>query len=218
MPTLAERSRGFGPVGLLTWLVLLLGDILLIPLRGLLVLAWARWTETPWRDLGFVRPRSWVRTVVVGVVAGFLLKLFMKSVAMPLMGADPVNQAFHYLTGNKAALPGMLWAVTAGAGFGEETFFRGFLFERLTKLFGSSRPATVAIVLITSAIFAIVHYPGQKLPGVQQAFVVGLVIATIYASTRQIWLPMILHAAFDVTAVGMIYWNLERTVAGWFFH
>jgi hypothetical protein len=29
---------------------------------------------------------------------------------------------------------------------------------------------------------------------------------------------MILHAAFDVTAVGMIYWNLERTVAGWFFH
>jgi membrane protease YdiL (CAAX protease family) len=218
MPTLAERSRGFGPVGLLTWLVLLLGDVLLIPLRGLLVLAWARWTETPWRDLGFVRPRSWVRTVVVGVVAGFLLKLFMKSVAMPLMGADPVNQAFHYLTGNKAALPGMLWAVTAGAGFGEETFFRAFLFERLTKLFGSSRPATVAIVLITSAFFAIVHYPGQKLPGVQQAFVVGLVIATIYASTRQIWLPMILHAAFDVTAVGLIYWNLERTVAGWFFH
>jgi membrane protease YdiL (CAAX protease family) len=218
MPTLAERSRGFGPVGLLTWLVLLLGDVLLIPLRGLLVLAWARWTETPWRDLGFVRPRSWVRTVVVGVVAGFLLKLFMKSVAMPLMGADPVNQAFHYLTGNKAALPGMLWAVTAGAGFGEETFFRGFLFERLTKLFGSSRLATVAIVLITSAFFAIVHYPGQKLPGVQQAFVVGLVIATIYASTRQIWLPMILHAAFDVTAVGLIYWNLERTVAGWFFH
>ena len=218
MPTLAERSRGFGPVGLLTWLVLLLGDILFIPLRGLLVLAWARWTETPWRDLGFVRPRSWVRTVVVGVVAGFLLKLFMKSVAMPLMGADPVNQAFHYLTGNKAALPGMMWAVTAGAGFGEEAFFRGFLFERLTKLFGSSRAATVAIVLITSAFFAIVHYPGQRLPGVQQAFVVGLVIATIYAYTREIWLPMILHAAFDVTAVWMIYWNLERNVAGWFFH
>jgi len=218
MPTLAERSRGFGPVGLLTWLVILLGNALFVPLSALLVLAWARWSATPWRDLGFVRPRSWLRTVVVGVVAGVVLKLLMKSVVMPLMGADPVNQAFRWLTGNTAALPGMLFAVIIGAGFGEETFFRGFLFERFTKLFGSSRAATVAIVLITTAFFAIVHYPGQKLPGVQQAFIVGLVVATLYASTRQIWLPMILHAAFDVTAVGMIYWDLERDVAGWFFH
>ena len=218
MPTLAERSRGFGPIGLLSWLVILLGNALFIPLSALLVLAWARWSATPWRDLGFVRPRSWPRTVVVGIVAGFVLKLFMKSVVMPLLGADPVNQAFHFIAGNTAAIPGMLWVVIVGAGFGEETFFRGYLFERFTKLFGSSLVATAAIVLITTAFFAIVHYPGQGLPGTQQAFIVGLVVAAIYASTREIWLPMILHAAFDVTAVGIIYWDLERDVAGWFFH
>ena len=30
----------------------------------------------------------------------------------------------------------MLFAVIVGAGFGEETVFRGYLFERLGKLFG----------------------------------------------------------------------------------
>jgi hypothetical protein len=28
---------------------------------------------------------------------------------------------------------------------------------------------------------------------------------------------MVLHAAFDVTAVLLIYWNLESAVAHWFF-
>jgi hypothetical protein len=28
---------------------------------------------------------------------------------------------------------------------------------------------------------------------------------------------MIAHAAFDVTAVALIYWRLETTVADWFF-
>jgi len=217
MTTLPAKLRGFGPAGLFAWLVILLGNALFIPLTAILVLVWARWSETPWRELGFVRPRSGWRTVVLGVVAGFLLKLFMKSVVMPLLGADPVNQAFRFLTGNTAALPGMMFAVIVGAGFGEELFFRGFLFERFTKLLGSGRLATAGIVLFTSAFFAVVHYPGQGLPGTQQAFVVGLLMGTLYATTRQIWLPMIVHAAFDVTAVWIIYWDLERDVAKWFF-
>jgi len=31
------------------------------------------------------------------------------------------DPAYHYLAGNRAALPAMIFAVTAGAGFGEET-------------------------------------------------------------------------------------------------
>ncbi len=217
MSPLATRLRGFGPVGILSWLVILLGNGLFAPLSALLVLAWARWSETPWRELGFVRPRSWLRTVATGVVAGVALKLFMKSVAMPLLGSDPVNQAYHYLAGNTAAIPGMLFSVVVGAGFGEETLYRGFFFERLTKLLGSSRGAMTAIVLLTSSLFAVVHYPVQGLAGTQQAFVVGLVLGTLYAFTRQLWLPIVIHAAFDMTAVAIIYWDLEREVAGWFF-
>lgn len=45
----------------------------------------------------------------------------------------------------------MLLAVIIVAGWGEETVFRGFLFERLAKLFGSSVGAKAIVVLLTSA-------------------------------------------------------------------
>ena len=57
----------------------------------------------------------------------------MKAFLMPLLGADPVNQAYHFLVGNRALLPQGVWAMLA-AGFGEETVFRGYAFERLGKL------------------------------------------------------------------------------------
>lgn len=42
---------------------------------------------------------------------------------------------------------------------------------------------------------------------------VGLAYGTIFAITGRIWMLMFAHAAFDVTAVAIIYWNLESTVA-----
>jgi hypothetical protein len=68
-----------------------------------------------------------------------------------------------------------------GAGFGEETLFRGFLFERLGKLLGTDRAALVATVLLTSGLFALAHYHDQGVPGVEQAAVAGVVFGTIYA-------------------------------------
>ena len=71
-----------------------------------------------------------------------------------------------------------MFALIVGAGFGEETVFRGYLFERLGRLFGTGARAKVAIVLITSAWFGLVHYPAQGLAGTGQAAIVGLVFGT----------------------------------------
>src|ERR671934_2093123 len=100
------------------------------------------------------------------------------SVVMPLFGAPPINAVYHHLAGNGAALPGILLAVTIGGGFGEETFYRGYLFERLRRLFGNSPRAKVAAVVLTAALFAAAHYHDQGVPGVQQAAVTGLVFGT----------------------------------------
>jgi membrane protease YdiL (CAAX protease family) len=188
-----------------------------LALGALLVLVWASWTKKPLRELGFARPRSWAWTIAAGVVAGVAFKLLMKSVVMPLLGAPPINQAYSFLTGNSAALPGMTFSILLGAGFGEETLYRGFLFDRLGKWFGGGRGATITTVLLTSLLFAVVHYPVQELPGTQQAFIVGLAMGALYARTRSLWLPMIIHVAFDLTALWIIYRDLERTVASWFF-
>jgi len=213
----AAALRGFGLLGILAILVILAGNMVAVPLSALLVLVWRRWSRTPWREIGFVRPRSWIRTAAVGIAFGVAFKFLMKMIVMPLLGADPINQAYHYLAGNRAALPGILFAVIVGAGFGEETLFRGYLFERLGKLFGSGIAPKAAIVLLTAALFGLAHYSVQGLAGVEQATIVGLVFGTIFAVTGRIWMLMIAHAAFDVTAVAIIYWNLESAVAHFVF-
>ncbi len=152
-----------------------------------------------------------------GIVFGVAFKFAMKAIVMPLLGAAPVNATYSYVTGNLGAMLYMLLLVTVGAGFGEELIFRGFLFERLTKLFGTSAGAKVAIVLATATFFGVLHYPEQGIAGAEQALIVGLTYGTIFAVTGRIWMLVFAHAAFDVTAVLMIYWNLETGIAHWIF-
>ncbi len=210
---LARGLRGFGPIGILAIAVILAGNAVVLPLSGILVLVWARWSRTPWREIGYVRPASWIGSLFIGIAFGCAFKFLMKMIVMPLLGADPVNHTYHYLAGNRAAIPAMLYAIIAGAGFGEETLFRGYLFERCGKLFGCGTGAKVSIVLLTAAWFGLVHYPEQGLAGAEQATVVGLVFGAIFAATGRIWMLMCAHAAFDLTAYAMIYWNLESRVA-----
>lgn len=210
----ARKLRGFGPVGILAALVILLiGNFPIPGAAGLLVLLWARLSRTPWSDLGLARPKSWWLTITIGVVLGAVFKLVMKAVVMPLLGADPINHAFHFLEGNTAALPMMLVTVIVAAGFGEEMVFRGFAFERLGKLIGRGTLARVATVLFTSVWFGLEHLPGQGVPGAQQATIVGLVVGTLMMWTRNLPLLMITHAVFDITAVAIIYWGLETRIA-----
>jgi len=215
--SLAADLRGFGPLGILAILIILAGNLLFAPLSGVLVLVWAQLSRTPWREIGYVRPRSWIGGLAVGIVFGVAFKFLMKMIVMPLLGADPINHAYHYLAGNPAALPGILFNVIAGAGFGEETLFRGYMFERFGRLFGRSAGAKTMIVLLTAGIFGALHYPVQGLAGAEQATMVGLVYGAIFAVTGRIWMLMCAHAAFDLTALALIYWNLESAVAHFFF-
>lgn len=221
--TFAARLRGFGPVGLLALLLILLpgnvpvarlgGMPILVPLGALLVLLWAHLSHTPWQEIGYVQPKNWIATVAVGVIFGVFLKFIMKALVMPLLGANPINPTYHFLTANRAALPAAVWTMIVSAGFGEETLFRGFLFERLGKLLGQGAGAKVVIVLITSLFFGAVHYPDQGLPGAEQATVVGLIFGAMFAISGRLAVNMCAHAAFDLTALAMIYWNLEAKVA-----
>lgn len=209
----AAALRGFGPVGLLAILIIFAGNLLFLPLSAVLVLVWAWRSGTPWRELGYVRPRSWVRSSAIGIAFGITFKFLMKAIVMPLLGADPINQTYHFLAGNRALLPAALYTMIVGAGFGEETVFRGYMFERLGQLFGTGGGAKALIVLLTAFWFGIAHYADQGLAGTEQATVVGLVFGTIFAITGRIWMLMVAHAAFDLTALAMIYWNLESRVA-----
>jgi membrane protease YdiL (CAAX protease family) len=208
----AAELRGFGVSGILAVLVIAAGQIV-PPLSAILVLLWTSLSHTPWREIGYVRPKSWIGSLVVGVAFGVLFKFLMKAIVMPLLGANAINPAYHYLVGNRAALPGAVLTMIIVAGFGEETVFRGYLFERLGKLLGRSLAARIATILVSTALFASIHYFVQGLAGAQQAAITGLVFGSVFAVTGRIWTLMCAHAAFDLTAVAIIYWNLESVVA-----
>jgi uncharacterized protein len=215
---LATALRGFGPIGILSMLVILLpgnvsvGRMVAVPVSALLVLAWARLSHTPLRELGYRRPKAWFGTLTYGIAFGIALKFLLKSLMMPLLGAEPVNRTYHFLAGNSAMLPAAVWAMLV-AGFGEETVFRGYFFERAARLFGCSVAARAGTVLLTSALFGAAHYADQGLTGAEQGAIVGLVLGTIFANTGRIVFVMVVHAAFDLTALAMIYWDLESKVA-----
>lgn len=218
----AARLRGFGPAGIIAILLIVLtGNIILpnmvvLPVGAVLVLIWTRLSRTPWSEIGYARPRSWALTLAGGIVFGCAFKFAMKALVMPLFGTDPINRAYHFLAGNRAMLPAAIWAMIS-AGFAEETVFRGFVFERLGKLLGSSVAAKIGIVLFTSLWFGAAHFASQGVPGVEQALITGLVFGTIVAVTGRIWFAMAAHAAFDLTALAMIYLNAETAVAHYFF-
>ena len=239
----AARLRGFGPLGILAILLILAGNFLFAPLarprheltdHQRQVLQQLREAQlaveeatglredlahqaallcTPWREVGYIRPQSWPATISIGIIFGIAFKLVMKALVMPLLGGPEINPAYHYLAGNTAALPGMIYTMIVVAGFGEETVFRGWMFERFGKLFGTSVRARTIIVLLTSVLFSVAHYPGQGLAGAEQALITGLVFGTIFAVTGRIFMVMIAHAAFDLLALAIIYWNLEVEVA-----
>jgi uncharacterized protein len=209
----AVRLRGFGPIGIVAILIILAGNFVIAPLGAVLVLIWTRISKTPWREIGYVRPRSWPTTITIGIILGVALKFMMKALLMPFLGAPPINQAYHFVTGNPAVIPAMILTMIVTAGFGEETFYRGWMFERMGKLFGQSVAAKIATVVITTILFASVHYFEQGIPGVEQAMLTGLVFGSIFAVTGSIFLLMIAHAAFDLTALWMIYYDLETKIA-----
>ena len=213
----AADLRGFGPIGLLAILIIILsgnffvGNIV-IPAGALLVLLWVRLSHTPWPGIGYIRPKSWIVSLLMGLLFGIVFKLVMKAIVMPLLGADPINENYHYLAGNTAMLPAAIWAMLM-AGLGEETVFRGWMFERLGKLFGNKLWAKALIVVLSSVLFGLGHYANQGWPGVEQATIFGLVFGSIFAATGRIFMLMVAHAAFDLTALAIIYWDFELDIA-----
>ena len=72
----AATLRGFGPYGLLAMAVIVLAPS--PPLKAVFALIWASWSRTPWHEIGYGRPTSWISSVAVGGALGIALKFLMK--------------------------------------------------------------------------------------------------------------------------------------------
>lgn len=82
----------------------------------------------------------------------------------------------------------------------EETFFRGFVFAGLSKRYGFWWGA-----IISAGLFAVAH---ASIAALIPIFLVGLLLAWLYARTRSLWPCMAVHAMYNGLAVLAVLLNL----------
>jgi membrane protease YdiL (CAAX protease family) len=110
----------------------------------------------------------------------------------PLLGRVP---------GLSAALP-VLFGQLAGNALYEETFYRGYLIRALTPEVGGREWAAV---LLSAALFGVMHIPNYLLRGLSLGFLVpatlaGVLFGFLYLRTRNLWLCIGLHSLLNVPA------------------
>jgi hypothetical protein len=111
--SLAARLRA-GPLEFCT-ILLILTSLFAIGVAALLAVAWVYLSRTPWREIGYVREKSWAARITIGVVFGAAFKLVMKVIVMPLLGAPAVIPTFQEFVHNRAISGGRSFGDAQGA-------------------------------------------------------------------------------------------------------
>lgn len=143
-------------------------------------------------------PHEWYRGIALGAllsaVAAFSFYSFPK-ITDKLVRFQGKTYAFL-----KNPLP--IWAIvwiSICAGVSEEALFRAGLQTLLGDYVG-----TVAAILISSAIFALVHMAKPVVASI--IFVIGVLFGVVYAETGSLLTVMLAHAIYDIFAL----WYLQK--------
>ena len=204
------------------WIALVIGVLVLIDSEYAIVIAAlvaigivSFETRTPLRELGLSRPRSIVRTILLGLAAGFVLlpfsKLLLTPVAEALTGIPRDLSGFDFVRGDVAAYLRLMPKIWIGAAICEEIIFRGFLIGRLEAAFGgASRAGTGAAIVLSSVVFGAAHaYQGPT--GIIITAVLGLIFAIMFvASGRNLWISIIAHGVYDTLSLALVLTSYDR--------
>jgi hypothetical protein len=146
-----------------------------------------RFHESLWQAIRWNWPKSgWLIIIGAGVAS---LSLVALERLLPMPKTSPFDKFFETpVAGYAIAVLGILFAP-----FMEELFFRGLLYPVLAR-----RVGVAASVLLTAALFGIIHYPEYKAWGpVFIVFLVGVILALVRAWTRSVAASFVVHAIYN---------------------
>ena len=185
-----------------------------VPILVLLGLVSYWWRDGSWRGLGFVRPRSWQRILIIALGAAAL------RIALGDLVIEPLTQHFwppivapagtSEIKGNLGVAGLALLLVWSFAAFGEEIAYRGYLFGRFAEAAGETRWACWLGVIAVSILFGYGHY--YKGPaGILDSAVAGLVLGVAYlVAGRNLWAPILAHGFIDTVGVVLAFLGLDN--------
>ena len=157
-----------------------------------------------WQGLGMQGPGAGLATTlslgaaILLVVAFYAQVFYIRHLSRSEEGMAYVRKS---MTGPLLLLPRTmrersLWVlVSLTAGFCEELLYRGFLPAYLSHIFPGM--ALWLAIIIAAVLFGVGHLY-QKLSGVLGTGLIGLAFGLLYLFTGSLFLPMIVHALFDL--------------------
>jgi CAAX protease family protein len=163
--------------------------------------------------MGFKRPTSWSRIVLIALGAAALRIVLGEFVIDPLTGrfwppaAAPAEA--EAITGNiKFALLALL-LVWSFAAFGEEIAYRGYLLTRAADLGRRSTTSYWVGMVFVSVLFGYGHfYKGPS--GIIDSGVAGLILGSAYLiSGRNLWTSILAHGFIDTFGVTVLYFGWD---------
>ena len=110
----------------------------------------------------------------------------------------------------RVLIEGILYYV--GVGVMEEIYLRGLLQNIVEKVLGERKYALLYAILITSVLFGAGHIfgaIGQPLPTILCKAIwatgLGVYFGSVYAKTRNLWVPIILHTVIDFCGIPVCF-------------
>ena len=229
-PTVPQWGLGdvVGGIAVSMLLALLVGSVILsiggwrssdeVPIWGLALLQvplWSgylgvAWWATATKGAGPVRDLHIVSRLLdapVGLVVGILTQLLvLPLVYVPVFfltgtDSDELSEPARELAARAGSpLSWVLFAVLVGvcAPVVEEVFYRGLFLSSLTK---RGVPPVVS-VLVSSAVFAVVHFQLLQFVGL---FLFGLVAGAVTVRTGRLGPAIWAHIGFNLTTVAVLY-------------
>jgi membrane protease YdiL (CAAX protease family) len=184
-------------------------------LGAIVVIAFVTWQRGEGLEsLGFVRPESWLNTILLSLFLGAILALASTMVIEPLTdkltGETHDHSLFDGIRGDFGVLLKWLLVVWVLVAFLEEIIFRGFLMNELARLLGTGVWGTIINLTFSSILFGMAHwYQGKS--GALSTGLVGLLIGLIFVGGGyNLWLPILIHGFIDTFGLVLVYLNADQ--------
>lgn len=182
-------SRGLAPAVLASSLLVVLGGVISAAIyAGCVRLL----EQRPLIELGRA---GMLRELAAGTALGLALFLVVAGLLVALgFGAIEPGDGVQVL------LPSLLWVI--GTAISEEILFRGVLFRILEERLG-----TWLALALSALLFGGLHATNQNASAASTlaiALEAGVLLAAAYVATRRLWLPIALHAGWNLAQLGIL--------------
>jgi membrane protease YdiL (CAAX protease family) len=155
-----------------------------------------------WTVIGWRWPQAtWWGWTALGVALALIVQA--ASALLPIPKSLPIDRYFRDTAGAyMMAVFGVTFAPLV-----EELFFRGFTYAALARRFGM-----IAGVLITSALFAVIHTSqlANAWAPLLLLFFVGIVLTAVRARTGSVATTFLVHIGYNGTLFTLLYFASDR--------